>query len=250
VERAKLNKAELAERLAGKAKERAASSAASHTGASTIPSEGTSRVPSPTSGSQRSQEGTAVAEPVEESLFGNMLEDTTASATTFSALDAPEKNSNDQIIRVRDMALPKAFTGKTPRSLLEDALRRVDKSAKVSYRLLTSSRAARAVVTIRGEGGRLQQFGMEDEACDNPDQAYHYVATLALHAISPDGSSHRLLPGPYRDLWNELDTRKKQSMAQSFEKEIAKHREIAKFRTSQSSQAVRLSLYLYHASSG
>lgn len=235
VERAKLDKKELADRLAGKAKERAATSATPDATAasSASASQQVSRAPSPTR--TRPENGTN-GDP-EDSLFGDML-DEPQSTPAAVADDTPEKDSKGNIIKIRDMSLPKSYTGKTPKSLLEDALRRVDKSAKATYRLLSHTRAARAVVSVRWEGGRMQQFGMEDEACETQEQAYHYAATLALFAISSDGNLHRLLPGPYRDLWDELEARKRTTLADLYAKEILACKEIASFRAAQSVQEV------------
>lgn len=233
VERAKLDKQELAERLAGKTKERADAAKVDKSNSSAAASKTTSRAPSPSH-----EVGGNASVTADDSLFGNLLDDTQADLETTETT-APERNSKGEIIKVRDMALPKAYTGKTPRSLLDDALRRLDKSAKATYRLLSNTRAARAVVTVRWEGGRIQQFGMDDEACENQDQAYHYAATLALFAISSDGSLHRLLPGPYRDLWDELEVRKRQALAALYEREIVACKDIAAFRIAQAVTEVR-----------
>lgn len=167
-----------------------------------------------------------------------MLEDPQAEAAGATE-DKHETNSKGEVIKIRDMSLPKSYTGKTPKSLLDDALRRLDKNAKATYRLISSTRAMRAVVNTRWEGGRLQQFGMEDEACETQEQAYHYAATLALFAISSDGSLHRLLPGPYRDLWDELEDRKRMALAAAYEQEIATCREIAAVRAERAMSRVR-----------
>ena len=237
VERAKLDKQELAERLAGRAKERAAAAAGGGQDATASPSatasQQVSRAPSPTS---KTADGPN--DGPEDSLFGDMLDDPQTASAGTATEDAPETDSKGNIMKVKDMSLPKSYTGKTPKSLLEDALRRVDKSAKATYRLLSHTRAARAVVTVRWEGGRIQQFGMEDEACETQEQAYHYAATLALFAISSDGNLHRLLPGPYRDLWDELEARKRTTLADIYAKEIVACKDIASFRAAQSIQEV------------
>lgn len=233
IERAKLDKQELAERLAGRARERANAVDSATTSSSAVASKTTTRAPSP-----QDEANGSISNGVDESMFGNMLEDARTDSKIAEEAE-PEKNSKGEIVKVRNMSLPKAYTGKTPRSLLDDALRRLDKSAKATYRLISSTRAARAVVTVRWEGGRIQQFGMDDEACENQDQAYHYVATLALFATSSDGSLHRLLPGPYRDLWDELESRKRLALAAMYEQEIVTCKDIAAFRAAQATAEVR-----------
>jgi ATP-dependent RNA helicase DHX29 len=211
VERARVDKLELAERLAGKAKVRQQAEQPEPTD---LPTEQhTPRIPD------------AIAETsADDSLLGGMLDEATE-ADVESA--EPERNSQGSIIVVRDMSLPKGFTGKTPRSLLEDTIRRLDKFGKSTYRVISRSRAIRAVVTIRWDSGKMQQFGMEDEACENQDQAFHYVSTLALFALAGDTSPQRLLPAKYRELWDELAARSKDHEQQSYRQRLQVYKRLA-----------------------
>jgi ATP-dependent RNA helicase DHX29 len=203
-ERARVDKIELAERLAGKAKTREqngdtqGSSGSASTAETQTASPGTD-----------SRDATDIISKTseDEDLFGDMLEAPAEPSQTESS--EPERNSAGTIIAVRDVGLPKNYAGKTPRLLLDDALRRLDKFAKVTYRVISRSRAIRAVATIRWDSGRLEQYGMEDEACETQEQAFNYAATLALFAVSQDGSAHRLLPAKFRDLWDELEGRQR-----------------------------------------
>jgi ATP-dependent RNA helicase DHX29 len=211
VERARVDKLELAERLAGKAKVRQQAEQPEPTD---LPTEQhTPRFPD------------AIAETsADDSLLGGMLDEATEAEVESAE---PERNSQGSIIVVRDMSLPKGFTGKTPRSLLEDTIRRLDKFGKSTYRVISRSRAIRAVVTIRWDSGKMQQFGMEDEACDNQDQAFHYVSTLALFALAGDTSPQRLLPAKYRELWDELAARSKDHEQRSYRQRLQVYKRLA-----------------------
>ena len=223
MERARLDKVELVERLVGRAKDRETDS-------------------SPTGSILERESKESAAQPVvseikppspEDTFFGDMLEGPANPATGGPIAEANEHILNEagSVIVVRCMALPKVYTGKTSRMLLDDAVRRMDKFAKTSYRILNQgTRAIRAVVTIRWESGKIDQYGMVDEACENQDQAFQYAATLALFAVSTDGNAHRLLPPVFRDLWDELDLRRREAEASAYEKQLGLYRDLAELR--------------------
>ncbi|KAM0753239.1 P-loop containing nucleoside triphosphate hydrolase protein [Meredithblackwellia eburnea MCA 4105] len=147
----------------------------------------------------------------ETGLFGALLD------------EMPTESTNDlgTSIPVRDMALPKHFSGKTPKLNLEETVRKTDKYATVSFRVITrGTRAVRAAVTIRWDGGRTQVFEMQEEACYDQVQAYNYIATVALFTVSQT-SVEKQLPVAFRDLWEEMVKRKK-------EEEDEKYREALK----------------------
>ncbi|GAA5869867.1 hypothetical protein JCM3774_000517 [Rhodotorula dairenensis] len=168
--------------------------------ASTAIANGSSSPPSP----NRSGPG-AAEEKEDEGFFGTMLD------------EMPTEETNDQgtSIPVRNMALPKHFSGRTPRISLQDTVRKLDKHAKVTFAVISRSRAVRASVTIRwspdesGAPGRVQYFDMQDVACWDQKQAYDYIATVALFAIamSPQGNGmalNKALPTVFRDLWDDF----------------------------------------------
>ncbi|KAG8927158.1 hypothetical protein FRC02_008427 [Tulasnella sp. 418] len=147
----------------------------------------------------------------EEGIFGTMLDEMPSSEV--------DSNSN-VVIQVRDMALPKHFSGKTPKKILEETVQKQDRHATVSYRTISgSSRAARAGVTVI-RSGRMQEWDMIDVGCHSLEQAEQYIATVALHALTfvsqagfagagANPSIFRLLPPVFRDLWDELELRRK-----------------------------------------
>ncbi|KAH9944510.1 P-loop containing nucleoside triphosphate hydrolase protein [Epithele typhae] len=124
-------------------------------------------------------------------------------------------------IAVRDMALPKHWSGRTPKVLLTEHVHKTDRYAVISFNLISgASRVKRASVDIRWDGGKTQTWSMDNVACHDETQAEQYIATVALHAVkfaNPDGfaiggtaiggsqTSFRLLPPVFRDLWDELE---------------------------------------------
>lgn len=152
----------------------------------------------------RSTNGT-VEDKDDEGFFGTMLDE----------MPTEETNDEGTSIPVRNMALPKHFSGRTPRISLQDTVRKLDKHAKVTFAVISRSRAVRASVTIRwspdesGAPGRAQYFDMQDVACWDQKQAYDYIATVALFAIatSPQGigmALNKALPTVFRDLWDDF----------------------------------------------
>ncbi|PIL32118.1 hypothetical protein GSI_06824 [Ganoderma sinense ZZ0214-1] len=136
-----------------------------------------------------------------------------------------ETTANGVTVQVRDMGLPKHWSGRTPKLLLQETIRKTDKYAVVSFNGISgSSRAKRASVEVRWDGGKTQVWSMDDVACHDTTQAEQYIATVALHALTfpnPDGfaiggtaaagsqTSFRLLPPVFRDLWDELEQKRR-----------------------------------------
>jgi ATP-dependent RNA helicase DHX29 len=139
--------------------------------------------------------------------------------------DMPTTVTTDHgtIVNVRDMALPKHWSGRTPKILLAETVSKADRYAAISYTVLSgSSRAKRAGVSIRWDGKKMDEWSMEDVACHTEGQAEQYIATLALHELTfpsrdsftvaaPSGGQtfFRLLPAVFRDLWEELEVTRK-----------------------------------------
>ncbi|KAF9270347.1 P-loop containing nucleoside triphosphate hydrolase protein [Marasmius fiardii PR-910] len=135
-------------------------------------------------------------------------------------LPTSETNNEGRTVKIRDMALPKNWSGRTPKSVLQETVRKSDKYAVITYSIASGqSRAKRAAVQVRWHGKKPVEWKMEDVACHDEGQAEQYIATAALHALTfPNtegfaagslGASNthtffRLLPPIYRDLWDEL----------------------------------------------
>lgn len=126
---------------------------------------------------------------------------------------------------LRNMAPPKHWSGRTPKTLLHDTVAKADRYAAISYNIISGhSRAKRASVAILWEGKKRDEWSMEDVACPDDGQAEQYISIVALHALSfplTDGfaagtpiTSHshtffRLLPAVYRGLWEDLEAARK-----------------------------------------
>ncbi|KAG6846024.1 hypothetical protein H0H87_011072 [Tephrocybe sp. NHM501043] len=160
-------------------------------------------------------------------IFDDDSEDS-ASGGVFEILDvipATETDAHGKTIQVRDMALPKHWSGRTPKAFLQETVAKADRYAAIGYSIISgSSRVKRASISIRWEGKKMDEWSMDDVACHDETQAEQYIATIALHALTfpptdgfasttsaTPGSStfFRLLPAVFRDLWDELETVKK-----------------------------------------
>jgi ATP-dependent RNA helicase DHX29 len=150
----------------------------------------------------------------EDTMFGNLLDE----------MPTQEIGPAGTVITVRDMALPKHWSGKTPKLLLNEAVTKVDRYATVHYSVVSGgSRAVRCQCIVRWAGGKAEEWAMDTMACYSSDQAEHYIATVALHDIAfplsvgfAGGSTpsnltpnYRVLPPKFRDLWDELEVLRK-----------------------------------------
>lgn len=162
-------------------------------------------------------------------LFGNLLD------------EMPKEEVNDlgTTVPVRDMALAKHYSGKTPRVNLEETVRKVDKYATVVFKVISRSRAVRASVSIRWDGGRTQNFEMQETACFDQAQAFNYIATVALFAVSQT-AVNKQLPLVFRDLWDELVQKKKDEDDEAYREQLKLFKAIAEPRLQPPVSRVRL----------
>ncbi|KAF8167975.1 P-loop containing nucleoside triphosphate hydrolase protein [Crassisporium funariophilum] len=140
-------------------------------------------------------------------------------------LTLSEVNVRGVTITIRDMALPKHWSGQTPKTMLRDLVNKADRYAAISYSNISNhSRAKQANVTISWQSRKRDEWVMDKVGCPEASQAEQYIATVALHALtypltvgfaasaaSSAGSqtSFRLLPAVYRDLWDEFEASRK-----------------------------------------
>ena len=129
------------------------------------------------------------------------------------------------MISVKDMSFHKQGGGKLPQAVLLDYVSKVDQYATVTFSGLSGqSRAKRSGVRVLWRDRKVDEWKMEDIACYEESQAEHYIATVALHALSfpptegfaagsmssPVGNTfYRLFPPVFRDLWDELEADRK-----------------------------------------
>ncbi|KAI0824200.1 P-loop containing nucleoside triphosphate hydrolase protein [Trametes gibbosa] len=131
---------------------------------------------------------------------------------------------NGVTVQVRDMGLPKHWSGRTPKVLLTENVRKTDRYAVITFNNISGhSRVKRSSMDVRWDGGKTQSWSMDDVACHDLTQAEHYIATVALHALtfptsegfaaggtaSGSQTSFRLLPPVFRDLWDELEQKRR-----------------------------------------
>ncbi|SGY79422.1 BQ5605_C008g05127 [Microbotryum silenes-dioicae] len=203
-ERTRLDAAVLADRLNGTslATPPQTSSGIVEEAMSERPETSTPSVEPVVAGPTLSADPPSVEEDDEGGMFGNLLDEMPTEETS---------EETGQTIYVRDMSLPKHFSGKTPKTNLEETVRKIDKYATVVFRVISrGTRACRASVTIAwGDGsGRKQLWTMDDVACHDRKQAFDYIATVALFEVNST-NVHKQLPAIFRDLWDELAEKKK-----------------------------------------
>lgn len=143
----------------------------------------------------------------------------------LNGLTETESGTGGVTITVRDMELPKHWSGRTPKVILNETVSKVDRYAAVSYSIISgASRVKRAAVRIIWEGRKMDEWFMEDTGCCDEEQAEQFIATLALHSLTfpptegfaatfPSASGgqtfFRSLPPVYRVLWDELEATRK-----------------------------------------
>lgn len=159
-------------------------------------------------------------------IFDEDSEDSVGVLGILEDMPQTETTAQGTIVTVRDMALPKHWSGRTPKTLLAETVAKLDRYAVITYNILSgASRAKRASVNIRWEGRKTDDWSMEDIACHDEGQAEQYISTVALHALtfpstegfaagataaaSTQATFFRLFPAVFRDLWDELESARK-----------------------------------------
>ena len=142
-------------------------------------------------------------------------------------IPATETTASGNTVRLQHVEVPKHWSGRTPKVLLQETIIKRDKYAVANYVCISGpSRVRRTSVTICWDGGRTQSWSMDDVGCPDLKQAEQYISTVALHALTfpvLDGFAlggtsaantqtfFRLLPPAIRDLWDELEAKRKES---------------------------------------
>jgi ATP-dependent RNA helicase DHX29 len=178
-------------------------------------------------------------------LFG-ILQETSTTETTASG----------STVRLLSMQLPKHWSGRVPKVLLQEMITKKDKCAVVNYACVSgSSRVRRVSVTICWDGGRTQSWTMDDVGCPDLKQAEQYISTVALHALSfptlegfaLGGTSaantqtfFRVLPPVFRNLWDELEAKRRESDDAINRASWAKLRTIARMKLESQSKVLHM----------
>ncbi|KAF8446045.1 hypothetical protein L210DRAFT_2950950 [Boletus edulis BED1] len=114
-------------------------------------------------------------------------EDDTSSGGLFDILDtiSEVEGPRGTMISVKDMSFQKQGGGKLPQVVLLDYVSKVDRYATVTFRCLSGhSRAKRSGIRVLWGDRKVNEWKMESIACHEESQAEHYIATVALHALS------------------------------------------------------------------
>lgn len=141
-------------------------------------------------------------------------------------IPATETAANGIIVRLQTMEVPNHSSDRLPKVMLQETITKKDKYAVTKYACISGpSRVLRASVTISWNGGRTQSWSMDDVGCPDLTQAEQYISTVALHALtfpaldgfaqggSATGNTQtffRRLPPAFRDLWDELEAKRKE----------------------------------------
>lgn len=159
-------------------------------------------------------------------------------------------SSAGSVITVRNLPIPKTWTNRTPKKLLHEVATSLDRSAVITYKDLSGgSRAKRASVTVRWTGGLQSEWEMNDVACHDLPQAEFYIATVSAHALIyasyAEGfqstnanpkmqTAYKALPPSFRDLWEELEYRRKSDEDKSNREIWSKLSDLLKVKSSES----------------
>ena len=101
-------------------------------------------------------------------VFADLPADTSSAAPKKAPSKAPQ-------VTIRSLSVS-GWTGKVPRQLLQDTLRREDHYVKISYAEIRSPRGIRAKCTVKPGQGEPMVFKMREEACETKLEAEHYAA--------------------------------------------------------------------------
>jgi len=169
-------------------------------------------------------------------------------------IPATETTASGSTVRLQPMEVPKYWSGRTPKVLLQETITKKDKYAIVNYACISGpSRVRRASVTISWDGGIIQSWSMDDVGCPDLRQAEQYISTVALHALTfppLDGFAlggisaantqtfFRLLPPVFRNLWDELEEKRRESGDANNRGAWAKLRTIARMKLESQSKVL------------
>ena len=169
-------------------------------------------------------------------------------------IPATETTASGSTVRLQSMEVPKHWSGRTPKVLLQETITKKDKYAVVNYACISGpSRVRRSSVTISWDGGIIQSWSMDDVGCPDLRQAEQYISTVALHTLTfppLDGFAlggisaastqtfFRLLPPVFRSLWDELEAKRRESGDANNRATWAKLRTIARVKLESQSKVL------------
>lgn len=164
-----------------------------------------------------------------DDIFDNDSDDGSSGGffAILQQLPATEITASGSIVRLQPMELPEHWSDRLPKSILQEVIAKKDKYAVAKYACISGpSRVIRASVTITWDGGRTQSWSMDDVGCPDLKQAEEYISTIALHVltfptlegfalggtyVANTQTFFRRLPPAFRNLWDELEAKRKES---------------------------------------
>jgi len=175
-------------------------------------------------------------------------------------IPATETTASGSTVRLLSMQVPKHWSGRTPKVILQEMITKKDKHAVANYACVSGpSRVRRASVTVCWNDGRTQSWSMDDVGCPDLKQAEQYISTVVLHALTfpalegfaLGGTSaantqtfFRVLPPVFRNLWDELEAKRRESDDAINRASWAKLRAIARMKLESQSKVLCLECQL------
>ncbi len=171
-------------------------------------------------------------------------------------------SATGSVITVRNLPIPRTWSNRTPKKLLQEVSTSLDRYAVIAYKDMSGGgRLKRATVTIRWTGGFQSKWEMLDIACHDLPQAEFYAATVAAHALtyaaSTDGfqvanlnvnskmqTTYKALPPAFRDVWEELESKRKSEEDRGNREVWSKLSDILRVKSTSSETVLHLSLLL------
>lgn len=119
-------------------------------------------------------------------------------------------------------------SNRSPKNVLNEALRHVDVHASTKYTPISGSSVKRSRLEIRWSPPRGTQqpivdtYTLTGEGCASAQLADELIATVALHTIERDRPVQRMLGAGFRDFWDELDAAQREQQ-EARARELVEH---------------------------
>ena len=175
----------------------------------------------------------------EGGFFGDLLDEQPTEAT--------DANTGTTVtLRTLPAQAKSGASGKTPRVLLSDALKRADPYASHKFEAIHSGgRICRSKLTIRWTGGKvvpnkrpanlgtpsyIDEYTLTTVGCASQQQADDLIATVALFCVEKDKPVQRSLPVGFREWWDELEAIRKDERNAKSRSRFQRVREVVRSR--------------------
>ncbi|KAJ3393668.1 ATP-dependent RNA helicase dhx29 [Entophlyctis sp. JEL0112] len=150
----------------------------------------------------------------EDGVFGDMF-------TDEPVLEDSRSDKNGAHRQVLSFSIPKSWTGKTPKTILQEQCnasislpkRQSKGGVRIKYDALSDSTSSLFRCRVK-----VSNFGSNDAEFQCPSGVFiqggmqfaeEYVATIALHSLFSKKPLYRSLPPDFRDVWLEMEGQKR-----------------------------------------